>query len=209
MRSGLASDVKSIDVRSAPFAAAPEDWVLSGPHVFLANPFKKTPRAIVSANGHYDSLDLETLPDDYLPRSNYRPMQDRAEYARRTPRVIWSEAETLTLPWEQLTAEEQGTNASQQGQPISLQRWRQKRATEYFRVINREMLSQSGERTLITTLAPPGVGWVHTILGHAFKSASQLAGFLAYSQSIPADFRVKSTGMGHANIDLVPEKWTP
>ena len=24
-------------------------------------------------------------PDDYLPRTNYRPMADRAEYARRTP----------------------------------------------------------------------------------------------------------------------------
>jgi hypothetical protein len=71
--------------RSAPFAATPEDWVLSGPHFFLANPFNKTPRAICSANGHYDPLDLETLPDDYLPRSNYRPMEDRAEYARRTP----------------------------------------------------------------------------------------------------------------------------
>jgi hypothetical protein len=80
------TSVRNAD-RSAPFAATPEDWVLSGPHFFLANPFNKTPRAVCSANGHYDPLDLETLPDDYLPRSNYRPMQDRAEYARRTPRV--------------------------------------------------------------------------------------------------------------------------
>jgi hypothetical protein len=118
--------------RSAPFAATPEDWVLSGPHFFLANPFNKTPRAVCSANGHYDPLDLETLPDDYLPRSNYRPMADRAEYARRTPRVSWSEAETLTLPWDQLTAEEQAEHASQKGQPVAVQRWRQKRVTEYF-----------------------------------------------------------------------------
>ena len=83
-------------IAGRPFAATPEDWVLSGPHFFLANPFNKTPRAICSANGHYDPLDLETLPDDYLPRSNYRPMADRAEYARRTPRVSWSEVETYT-----------------------------------------------------------------------------------------------------------------
>jgi hypothetical protein len=98
--------------RSAPFAATPEDWVLSGPHFFLANPFNKTPRAVCSANGHYDPLDLETLPDDYLPRSNYRPMDDRAEYERRIPKVSWQEAETVTLPWDELTVEEQAAYRS-------------------------------------------------------------------------------------------------
>ncbi len=191
--------------RSAPFAATLEDWVLSGPHFFLANPFNKTPRAICSEKGHYDPLDLETLPDDYLPRSNYRPMADRAEYARRTPKVSWTEAETLTLAWDQLTLEEQTEHASQKGQAVAVQRWRQKRGTAFFRLINREMLSQSGERTLITTLVPPGVGHVNTSLGHAFKSAVEMVGFLAFSQSIPADFRVKSTGMGHANITLVSQ----
>ncbi len=77
-------------VRRAPgdnrFPADPSDWVLSGPHFFLANPFNKTPRTICAANKQYDPLDLETLPDDYLPRTNYRPMPDRAEYLRRTPR---------------------------------------------------------------------------------------------------------------------------
>ena len=48
--------------RSAPFAATPEDWVLSGPHFFLANPFNKTPRAICSANSDYDAFDLEICP---------------------------------------------------------------------------------------------------------------------------------------------------
>ena len=163
--------------RSAPFAATPEDWVLSGPHFFLANPFNKTPRRIVTTNSHYDSLDLETLPDGYLPRSNYHPMADRTEYARRTPKVSWIESGKQDA----------------------------KRVTEYFRVVNREMIGPSSERTLITTVVPPGVAWINTILGHAFKSASELLGYLAYSQSIPVDFRVKSTGMGHANTTLVSQ----
>ena len=62
------------------------DWVLSGPHFFLANPFNKTPRRVCTANGHYDPIDLEAIPDDYLPRTNYHPMVDLAEYVRRTPR---------------------------------------------------------------------------------------------------------------------------
>ena len=182
--------------RSAPFAATPEDWVLSGPHFFLANPFNKTPRAICSANGHYDPLDLETLPDDYLPRSNYRPMQDRAEYARRTPRVSWSEAETLTLPWDQLTAEEQAEHASQKDQPVSVQRWRQKRVTEYFRYVQRRRISTSMERTLISIVAPPGAAHIHPVLSLAFKTAHVLTSFTGLTHSTIYDFFVKSTGLG-------------
>jgi hypothetical protein len=195
--------------RSAPFAITPEDWVLSGPHFFLANPFNKTPRRICDNNNAYDVLDLEGLPDDYLPRTNYLPMADRTEYQRRLPRVSWSEAETLILPWESLTAEEQLEHADLNGQVVAVQRWRQRRVTEYFSVINREMLSQSGERTLITTLVPPGAAWMKTSVGHTFRDSSQMVGFLAYSHSIPMDFRVKSTGMGHANISLIKQLLIP
>ena len=67
------------------FVTDTSDWVLSGPHFFLANPFNKTPSRVCTANGHYDPIDLEAIPDDYLPRTNYQPMADRAEYLRRTP----------------------------------------------------------------------------------------------------------------------------
>ena len=172
--------------RSAPFCASAEDWVLSGPHFSLANPLYQTPKAICATHRAYDGVDLEALPDNYLPRTNYRPMVDRAEFRRRTPKVAWVEpGETLAKP-----------------------------VTEYFRLVNREMIGPSSERTLITTVVPPGVTWVNTILGHAFKSAKAMVGFMAFSQSIPADFRVKSTGMGHANISLVgqlpiPQTLTP
>lgn len=195
--------------RSAPFATTPHDWVLSGPHFFLANPFNKTPRAVCAANTHYDAIDLETLPDNYLPRSNYRPMEDYVEYAIRTPRVTWTEAETLNLPWDQLSAEEQILYAHEKGPSVVIQRWRNKLITEYFRVVNREMIGPSSERTLITTLVPPGTAWMKTSVGHTFKSSQELVGFLAYSHSVPMDFRVKSTGMGHANISLIKQLLIP
>jgi hypothetical protein len=159
------------------FVTDTSDWVLSGPHFFLANPFNKTPRRVCTANGHYDPIDLEAIPDDYLPRTNYHPMTDRAEYLRRIPRVSWVEpGETIARP-----------------------------VTEYFRVVNREMIAPALERTLITTLVPPGVTWINTSLGHAFKSPQALVGFLAFTQSVLVDFRVKSTGMGHANISLMSQ----
>jgi hypothetical protein len=73
------------------FVTDTSDWVLSGPHFFLANPFNKTPRRVCTANGHYDQIDLEVIPDDYLPRTNYVPACDPVTYHNRTPKVSWDD----------------------------------------------------------------------------------------------------------------------
>jgi hypothetical protein len=162
--------------------------VLSGPHFFLAKPFNKTPRAVCSANGHYDPLDLETLSDDFLPRSNYRPMADRAEYARRTARVSWTDIKTVTLPWDQLTVAEQTEYASQKGQPVELHRGRQKRVTEYFRYVHRRRIGPASERTLSSTLIPPAVAHIHPVLSLVFKNSLSLVWFTGLSHSLPTTF---------------------
>ena len=151
----------------AGFPASPEDWVLSGPHFFLANPFNKTPRKVCTANGHYDVLDLETLPDDYLPRTNYRPMADRAEYLRRTPRVSWVKEGEL------------------QGRAV----------TEFFRYVHRRRIGPSSERTLSCAIAPPGTAHVHTVLSLTFARGRMLVDTAATMSSCVADFFVKSTGL--------------
>ena len=69
----------------------PADFVLSGPHFYVGNLLSKTPKPICETHKAYDTLDLEVLPDDYLPRSNYLPACDAIEYARRVPRVSWVE----------------------------------------------------------------------------------------------------------------------
>ncbi|MEZ4444946.1 MAG: N-6 DNA methylase [Polyangiaceae bacterium] len=61
------------------------EWVLSGPHFYVATPFNKTPREVCRHNKDYDVLDLEAIPDDYLPRTNYVPVCDAATYLARTP----------------------------------------------------------------------------------------------------------------------------
>jgi hypothetical protein len=188
--------------RSALFAVSPEDWVLSGPHFFVANPLNKTPRATCSANGHYDPLDLEFLPDNYLPRTNYRPMANRAEYERRTPVVSWSEPEMLPVPWDRLTAEEQAANAGQVGQIVDVERWRQRSVTEYFRLTSRTMISSSMERTLISALIPKCVG--HIDLGYSLvlENEKDLVALAACFNSIIYDFFVKSSGKNHFRNEL-------
>lgn len=148
------------------FPTTPEDWVLSGPHFFLANPYNKTPRKFCSANGHYDVLDLEALPDDYLPRSNYQPMSDRAEYLRRTPTVSWA------------------TKGVVSGVPV----------TNFYRLAFRAMTQSANERTLTSALIPPGCGHIHGVQSAAFKSMGDLLAAGIISSSLVADWYIKSIG---------------
>ena len=152
------------------FAATPQDWVLSGPHFFLANPFNKTPFKACTSNKAYAQIDLQTLPDDYLPRTNYWPMPDRAEYLRRTPCVSWLE------PGET------------QGKPV----------TEFFRLAFRAMIPPSGERTLAGTLIPPQTAHIHGVQSTAFRDTADLLSAGCISCALVADWYIKS--IGRANL---------
>jgi hypothetical protein len=188
------------------FFTGAEDWVLSGPHFFVANPFNKNPKQICSSNKHYSQIDLELISDDYLPLANYRPMSDRGEYLRRTPSVSWSELEPIRVQWEYLTSlERENISNGRPGEYYQVERSRVRKVTEYFRLVNREMIGQGSERTMIATLVPPGVSHVNTVLANVFRSSQEMVWFLAFIQSIPVDFMVKSTGSGHANISLLAQ----
>ena len=148
------------------FPSTATEWIISGPHFFLANPFNKTPRKICSSNGNYDLLDLQSLPDDYLPRTNYQPMVDRNEYERRIPRVSWVEpGATIARP-----------------------------VTEYFRLAFRGMISSSSERTLAGALIPSGAAHIHTLQTSAFRTSTTLVHAASISSSLVSDFFIKSTG---------------
>ncbi|WP_323932736.1 class I SAM-dependent DNA methyltransferase [Aeromonas hydrophila] len=161
--------------RQTQFPENTSQWILSGPHFFVGTPFYKTPRANCTLNSDYDCLDLLTLPDDYLPRTNYIPACDAVEYARRTPRVSWIEPG--------------------QTEP--------KKVTEYYRYVARKMLSQSGERTLISTIMTPNVGHIDGCFSAVFKDLYKMVSFTAASLSVPFDFWVKSTGKSNFRDELL------
>jgi type II restriction/modification system DNA methylase subunit YeeA len=155
----------------------PEDasqWVLSGPHFFVGTPFYKTPRQNCTLNSDYDCLDLLTLPDDYLPRTNYIPACDAQEYAKRTPRVTWTELG--------------------EDEP--------RKVTDYYRLTSRTMIGASSERTLQSAIIPKYVG--HIDLGFTIlpKQHEMLPLLAASYNSILFDFFVKSTGKGHFRNDI-------
>ncbi len=156
--------------RETQFPQSPDQLILSGSHFFVGNTFFKTADEGKGIRYNASVLDLTTLPDSYMPRTNYFPDCSPAEYESRIP----------TVPWED-----------------------QKKTTEFYRYASREMISQSGERTLIPTLLPKEFGHVNTCLAYCFRSTKSLLAYLSCALSLPVDFRVKSTGMGHANSSLL------
>lgn len=81
----------------------------------------------------------------------------------------------------------------------------EKKVTDYYRQVNREMLNQAGERTLLAAMVPRLVGHVNTLFGVAFQDVNELIRFASACISLPVDFRVKTTGMGHANRTLLEQ----
>ena len=169
------AQAEGIHVRDTQFPESIDSWVLAGPHFYVGLPFYKTPRSLCIQNSHYDVLDLVDLPEEYLPRTNYIPACSRADYIRRLPLVPWIES---------------GNKAPN-------------RITDYFRHVNREMIGSSAERTHVSAICPPGVNHVNTVVSTAFKDSTVLLSYSAFCFSIVADFRVKSTGMGHASTSLI------
>jgi hypothetical protein len=145
--------------------------VIGGPHFFSGNIFNKTPRRVSRKNSDYDIVDLTFIPDDYLPRTNYIPLDDRAEYIRRIPRVGWVENSSEHFP---------------EREPV----------TEFFRSVHRRRIGSASERTLSLAIAPPGIAHIHTVISIAFKSTKTLLAVAGVAHSLVADFFIKSTGLG-------------
>lgn len=160
-----AQDEGLID-RNTCFPMSEKDWVVSGPHIFVGNPFYKTPRAICTEKAHYDVVDLLNLPSNYLPRTNYLPNYTHKNIDTKLVRVPW----------------------------IYINETNSKKVTEFYRVVHRRQLNQSGEHTLFASLIPKGVTAINTCVTTAAKNSEQLLNLLSTMISLPADFFIKSTG---------------
>lgn len=155
-------------LRDTDFINSPNNWILSGPHFFIATPFFQTPNQVCETHGAYEHISLEALPNNYLPRTNYRPMEDSAEYQKRIPSFGWNEANS-NIPTK---------------------------ITEYYRYVQRRRINCSMERTLLPIISPPDVAHIHPVLSMTFESYQNLIDFTGISTSVIADYYIKSTGQG-------------
>ena len=166
--------------RNTCFPKSTNQLILSGPHFFVGNPLNKTPRKVCATNKHYDVLDLITLPDNYLPRTNYVSACNANEYQSAIPKVTWIEERENE----------------------------QQKVTEYYRLVLRAMLPPGNERTLIGAVLPKGVAHINGCRSYVFadKHINQLMIFGSFTYSVVYDFLVKSTGKTnlHQMLDDFP-----
>jgi hypothetical protein len=82
--------------RETMFGVSIEESILCGPHVYVANPWFKTPRANAATRADYDAIDLACMPSDYLPRSNHVRACALQDYQARQPHTPWNAEKLLT-----------------------------------------------------------------------------------------------------------------
>lgn len=56
------------------------DVILQGPHFTVATPFAKQPNPTMRSNKDWTEIDLEALPEDFIPRTSYQPAIDKTIY---------------------------------------------------------------------------------------------------------------------------------
>ena len=152
------------------------EWIFSGPQFSLCTPLNKTPRKVCKLNSDYDPIELTTIPDNYMPRTNWVPALRSREYRRRIPRVYWSS----TIGGLSRTS-----------------------VTHYFRAGHRSMAHPSAERSLISAIFPRRVGHVETCYGIAFSSNHSLVDFHVLCAAVPIDFLIKAIGATHIRNDVI------
>lgn len=59
------------------------EMVYNGPQIYVGNPCYKTPKSTCNTKADYDTIDLTYIPEEYMARSNYRPIMPLSEYTKQ------------------------------------------------------------------------------------------------------------------------------
>ena len=142
--------------------------VISGPHFYLANPINKNPRKNCKLNSDYDSINLNEIAENYLPRTNYVPCMERSKYSSLLKGFPINK---------------------NNGEKTTYDNW-----ISYYKAAMRRMTGGGGgERTVAGTILPPKVAHLDTVTSVIFKDNRLLLEFVSLTESIVVDFIVKSS----------------
>lgn len=172
---------ESIDRKKGYFVkewGPPSSWgdvILQGPHLHVSTPVYKQPNETMANNLDWSLADLETLPEDFIPITSYKPAGNRAKYDADYSH--WGPEETRTS------------------------------ARDHYRIAWRSMAANTGERTLIPALIPPGAAHPNGIFSAGGTSAVSLTLALACCTSLLADTFIRCaprSGIYMSSFDHLP-----
>jgi len=153
------------------------DAILQGPHLFVSNPFYKSPNETLLHNQDWSAVDLETLGPDALPVTAYKPSGYRSTY------------------------------------DLAFTHWGPERmpARDHYRVSWRYMAANTGQRTLISAVIPPGTAPTHGLnsLGHRSQLRhTMLVG--AITSALLSDFQVRTAPKANIPRSTIERlAWSP
>lgn len=78
-----------IIARNIHFPELPNDLILSGPHIGVANPLFQSSQKNCNTHRAFDSIDLIAIANDYLQRCNYSPACTVDAFAKKIPTTPW------------------------------------------------------------------------------------------------------------------------
>lgn len=82
--------------RTPGFPQSVNDLVLAGPHFYVGNLFYKSPDQKCHIHHDYSTIELQQIPDDYLPRTNFVPSCDPVTFRNRVPVAPWNDGIPVT-----------------------------------------------------------------------------------------------------------------
>lgn len=145
------------------------DMIFNGPHIYVANPLSKTPRCqCLVANRDYDTIDLNKISDDFFSRSNYSRM----------------------IPLDEYKSYVKGFSLGQDSDGNELFG----KYIDYYKVGFRNMMSQTGERTLICAVLHGKTAHINGVRSIAFRNGTDTVDMAALCSSIVMDFYMKTIG---------------
>lgn len=144
------------------------DMIYNGPHFYVANPFCKNPRKeCIVANRDYDTLDLTNMDSSFMSRSNYR----------------------RTIPINSFKSYVQGFKMKDGNGNNIIENY-----LDYYKVGFRNMMSQSGERTLICAVLPRKTAHINGVRSISFLNRTYTVDIAALCASTVMDFYMKTIG---------------
>lgn len=152
------------------------EMIFSGPHVFVANPYYKTPREQCILNSDYDIVDLSTLSDFYSARTNY------------IPNIPISDFRNLFVGFYK----GQGTDG------IISDDW-----FSFYKAAFRRQIGADSERSLSGAIIPPNSAHIGGVVSVTFDNYDDLVEFSGCCSSTIWDFYVKILKISDVRINRI------
>lgn len=141
------------------------DMIYNAPHFHVGNPFYKTPQTVCVTRFDYDQIDLTSISENFVSRSNYQRLIPINEYKK----IV------------------NGFQFESNGQIDECY-------IDYYKVGFRNMLDPVGERTLICAVLPRKTAHIHGVRSISFFNRTDTVDIAALCASIVMDFYIKTIG---------------